>query len=99
MRKTALIALLFPALAFAGDVWTTPYAGVKHLHRTTTNPNWNVHALVVDLTAPGIRFRSTASAERKRTPSAFGRLVGAQAAINGDFFSYTTYGTTGLSAG
>lgn len=103
MRRTlALVAAAFallPAVAHAGDTWTTPYDGVKRLLRTTTSPNWRIHALVVDLTVPGVRLESTQSSQRKRTPSSFAKLIGAQAAINGDFFSYTDYSTSGLAAG
>ena len=42
-------------------------------------------ALVVDTCAPGVRFRVTAPSEGPRVTSSFGRLVGAQMAINGDF--------------
>lgn len=103
MRRTlAVVAAaltLLPAAAHAGDTWTTPYDGVKRLLRTTTGPNWRIHALVVDLTVPGVHFEATQSSQRKRTPSSFAKLIGAQAAINGDFFSYTDYSTSGLSAG
>jgi hypothetical protein len=91
--------LLLAGAANAGDTWTTPYDGVRHLHRTTTGPTWNLHALVVDLSVPGVHFASTATAQRKRTTSSFAKLVSAQAAINGDFFSYTDYSTSGLAAG
>ena len=43
--------------------------------------------------------RATKSAERQKTPSAWGTLVGARAAINGDFFNYTNYSTVGLAMG
>ena len=93
------LATLFTATgARAADTWTDPYDGVRRLLRTTSEPN-RIHALVVDLTVPGVRFESTATAQRKRTPSAFAKLIGAQAAINGDFFSYTDYSTSGLAAG
>ena len=54
------------------------------LKRTTTQPVvfW---ALVVDTCAPGIRFRVSGPGEGNRVTSSFGRLVGAQMAINGDF--------------
>lgn len=94
----AALALFAPAVARAADTWTTPYDGVRRLLRTTTEPN-RIHALVVDLTVPGVRLESTATAQRKRTPSAFAKLIGAQASINGDFFSYTDYSTSGLAAG
>jgi hypothetical protein len=106
MRKIAptavlasVAALLFVVPARAADTWTTPYDGVKLLARTTTGPAERVHALVVDLTVPGVRLEATASGQRKRTPSSFAKLVGAQAAINGDFFSYTDYSTSGFAAG
>ncbi len=93
------LASLAPADAFAGDTWSTPYDGVRHLHRTTTGPSQNIHALVIDRTVPGVRFEATTSSQRKKTPSAFGKLLGAQAAINGDFFSYTDYSVSGLAVG
>lgn len=101
MRRWVVLAALIlvaPASARAADTWTTPYDGVKRLLRTTATPN-RIHALVVDLSVPGVRFESTTSAQRKRTPSAFAKLISAQAAINGDFFSYTDYSTSGLAAG
>ncbi|MFL5319742.1 MAG: phosphodiester glycosidase family protein, partial [Myxococcaceae bacterium] len=97
-RALVLITLLVSGLASATDTWTTPFAGVKHLHRTTSTP-WNIHALVVDLTVPGVKLQSTASSQRQRTPSSFVNLIGAQAGTNGDFFSYTDYSTSGLAAG
>lgn len=100
MHCRALALALIAALpALAADTWTTPFAGVRQLHRVTTSPNQDVHALVVDLTVPGVSLRSTASSERQRRTSSFATLVGAQLAINGDFFSYTGYSTTGLAAG
>jgi MYXO-CTERM domain-containing protein len=89
MRRAFLVFLfLFVALpAGAVDVWTTPFPGVRLLRRTTPQPVvlW---AAVIDSCAPGIRFRVTAPSEGRRTTSSFGRLVGAQLAINGDFFDH-----------
>ena len=95
----ALATLTVASAASAGDTWSNPFDGVKRLRRTTTSPNEQIHALVVDLDYPGVHFESTTSAQRKRTPSSFAKLVSSQAAINGDFFSYSTYGTSGLAAG
>lgn len=97
-RLLATVALLLGGAALAGDTWTSPFIGVKRLHRVTANP-WNINVLVVDLNVPGVKFASTASSQRKRTPSSYAKLIGAQAAVNGDFFSYTTYATSGLAAG
>lgn len=85
--------------AVAADKWTKPFAGVRMLHRTTTSPKWDIHVLEVDLTMPGVSLRATTSAQRKRTPSSYGKLVGAQAVINADFFSFTDYSTRGLAVG
>ncbi len=100
MSNCVFALALFAALgARAADTWTNPFVGVRHLHRTTANPTWNINALVIDLTTPGVRLGATTSSQRRSTTSAWARLVGAQAAINGDFFSYATYATSGLAAG
>lgn len=91
--------MLLPAAARAADTWSSPYDGVRRLVRVTSAPAWRIHALVVDLTVPGVRFQATQSSQRKRTPSSFAKLIGAQASINADFFSYSDYSTIGLAAG
>jgi hypothetical protein len=99
LQAGMLLALLGAAVpARAADTWSTPYTGVRHLYRTTTTP-WRIFALEVDLCASGVSLRATASSERWRTVSSFGKLVGAQAAVNGDFFSFTTHATSGLAVG
>lgn len=91
--------LLFAAAeARAGDTWTTPFAGVRRLHRTVENPRWNINVVEVDLAAPGISLRTTAHGERGRRTSSFASLVGAQVAINGDFY-VAGYNVLGLAAG
>ena len=88
-----------PSVASAADTWSTPHPGIRMLTRTSSSPSWRIWALEVDLCASGVSVRATASDERQRTVSSFAGLVGAEAAINGDFFSYATYGTSGLSVG
>jgi hypothetical protein len=83
---TLVIIALWAGTARAGDTWTTPHPGVQHLFKTTGLP-LHIHGLVIDLCAPGTGVRATAPGEKKRTTSSFGKLVGAQAAINGDFYS------------
>ena len=90
-----IAALAVPAIAGAEDRWSEPFPGVQRLHRTTANQNVNV--LVVDLCAAGVRVEATASGERQRTASSFGDLVGSEAVINGDFFSFNDYSTNGPS--
>ena len=69
------------------------------LTRTVSSPSWRIWALEIDLCASGVSVRATQSSERQRTVSSFAGLVDADAAINGDFFSYATYGTSGLAVG
>ncbi len=84
--------------AFAGDTWSDPHPGIRLLARTTSEP-WVVSALEVDLCADGVAVRATTSDERQQTTTSFRSAVGAQAAINGDFFSYSDYSPTGLAIG
>lgn len=101
MRSSVLLATLVvglasslaPGVARATDSWSDPFPGVRRLHRTLSNQNINV--LKIDLCAPGVSVRATATGERQRTVSSFAGAVGAQAAINGDFFSFSTYSTSG----
>jgi len=100
MRRLALLALaVLSVTASAADTWTTPFPGVRKLFRVTSSPAQEIHALEIQLDTPGIRLRSTATSERQRRASSFAQLVGAQLAVNGDFFSYTDYSTSGLAAG
>lgn len=85
--------------ASARDVWDTPYPGVVHLERTTDTP-WSIHAVLVDLCAPGVRVRASSHEERGQTTSAFAAEVGAAIAVNGDFFrSGAGYDTSGIAVG
>lgn len=84
MRALALTTLILAAPAWAVDDWSSPFPGVRHLHRYGPS-NVNVHAAVVDLCTPGVSVRTTAYAERAQRTSAFAQSVGAQLAINADF--------------
>ncbi len=99
MRFPALVVALVALSASAEDTWTTPFPGVRQLHRVTTAPSQDIFALEVRLDTPGLTLRSTASSERKQTVSSFAEQVGAQLAVNADFFSFDDYSTEGLSAG
>jgi len=89
---------LCSGVAHAADVWTDPHPGVRMLKRSTSTP-WKIVALEVDLCHDGVKVRATKSAERQRTVSSFADLVDADAAINGDFFSFDDYSTSGLAVG
>jgi hypothetical protein len=97
---TALLTcvLLASTPARATDTWSDPHPGIRYLHRSTSAP-WQIHVLEVDLCARGVQLRATKEGERQRAVSSFAGLVGAQAAINGDFFSYDGYWPTGLAIG
>ncbi|MFP4600077.1 MAG: phosphodiester glycosidase family protein [Persicimonas sp.] len=94
----SLVGLSSPPEATAGDSWSTPHPGMRRLSRTTSEPN-RINALEIDLCANGVGVRATKSDERQQTPSSFAQSVGAQAAVNGDFFGYSTYSTSGLAIG
>lgn len=94
----AMTVTTFAGNAAAADVTKAIADGVKMTTRTTATPNV-ARVLVVDLTVPGVRLGATKTNERKRTTSSYAKLVEAAAAVNGDFFSYATYSTSGLAAG
>ncbi|HWM87466.1 MAG TPA: phosphodiester glycosidase family protein [Kofleriaceae bacterium] len=100
MRLTLLGVILcaLPVAAAAADKVTAPYDGVRHIVRTTDTPN-RIHIVEVDLSHPKVRVRATRSADRQRAVSSFADLVGCQIAVNGDFFSFDDYSTSGLSIG
>lgn len=84
-RLAGVLALLASTAALATDVWEQPFPGVRHLHRTGP-ANVDVHAAVIDLCAPGVSVRHTGFEERGQRTSVFAQSVGAQLAINADFF-------------
>ena len=94
----SVVALILALPAGATDTWSDPHPGVRYLHRTSSEPN-QIHALEVDLCARGVQLRATREDERQQTLSSFTGEVGAQAGINGDFFSYDGYWPTGLAIG
>jgi hypothetical protein len=97
MKTTfALLATLTASSsALAADVWTDPFPGVRRLHRS--GGGQNVNAAVIDLCRPGVSLRVTASSERRQTVSSFASAVGAEVAVNGDFFNFTDYATDGFT--
>ncbi len=98
LAATSVVACiaLAPNAARAADVWSDPFPGVRRLDRTTSTP-WEIHALVVNLCQAGVRMRATAPSEASRRTSSFAALVGAEAAINGDFYASGT--PVGLAIG
>ncbi|MER2563035.1 MAG: phosphodiester glycosidase family protein [Myxococcaceae bacterium] len=97
MNRLLVVAVVaLSQLAFAADQWTTPFQGIRRLERATSNQR--IHAVVVDLSVAGVKLQSTASSQRGRTPTSYAKLIGAQVAINADFFK-AGYVTSGLAVG
>lgn len=107
-RAVALAAVAYSAHgAFAEDRWRAPYAGVRHLHRRSGT--FDYHLLRVDLAVARPRFVSTEeSFLAPRTPGArrvwrttsdFARHVGADVAVNANYFDIRNgrFGTCGLA--
>lgn len=70
-----------------------PYTGITLIHRTETEPRpMTIHAVRIDLTAPGLRFKLTPPAEGgkretvRQTTVAFLEREQAQLAVNAHFF-------------
>jgi hypothetical protein len=83
-----LVLTLSSASLAAEDIWSEPFAGVKYLHRTTTEPAWSIHMCFIDLTHPEIRLIATRQDERGEgdrgmSTIEWGQLKGVQVAING----------------
>lgn len=95
---TAAIAVATPALAV--DVWTAPYPGVRHLHRTWGR--FDYHVVIVDLRNPRVQIvgtpesmalprpGSTTPRHRWTRTTAFAAATGADIAINANYFDIHT---------
>jgi hypothetical protein len=98
IRSAASVALAcFLCAGGAAQAQLAPrFPGGQYEHVVAGGQDY--HVLVVDLCAPGVRVRGTRNDERGRVVSSFGGLVGATAAVNGDFFD-GGFGTNGPSMG
>lgn len=92
-----LVLPLVPS-ALAADSWSTPHPGVELLTRTSSGPR-EIYVAKVDLCERGVSVRTTTEDERGRTTSSFRSLVGADLAVNGDFFDYSGYWPIGFAMG
>src|SRR5688572_28987635 len=84
----------FTSVLAAADTHSDPFAGGHLVHRVTGSQDACV--LQVDLCTSGIDARATGAGEKGRTLGSFSSLVGAAAAVNGDFFG-SGFGTDGPS--
>jgi uncharacterized protein (TIGR03382 family) len=87
-----LTTLTTPALAFdlVWDSTRSPYPGVEIKRGHTDSPQRYFWATYVDLCSDYIHVDATSPAATRRTAGAWASSVGAQVAVNGDFFQYTT---------
>lgn len=80
------------------DTWSAPSPGLRYLRRTLEGPPVSIHAVVADLTQPGVRVIATPQAERWATVGDFARTHRAAVAVNGGFWSVWQR-PTGVTAG
>ncbi len=98
LRALALLLTLASGLtARAADTWTTPFPGVRLLHRTTTSPKWDMWVAEVNLDEPGMKLNASPYAQKGKRTSSAAQAVGASLGINGDFFNYSGYIPSGLT--
>jgi len=91
----AAAALLFPSALLAADTESTPFPGVRHVRRHTTEPcEIDMHIVLVDLNRSGVRITTTGPNDDPDTQTDFEttrqfvKRTGARIGINGGFFGY-----------
>lgn len=90
-RLVTLFMLVAAALAWGAETVTHPYQGITYIERVETAPrNVKAHVVLVDLHAPGIRFKLTPPGGTRECPRQttleYLRQEHAQVAINAHFF-------------
>jgi hypothetical protein len=87
--------LFFAFIVAAESIESTPFPGVRHIHRQETVPRvLSMHLVEIDLRTPGLRFKVTGpNGERpgdttRETTRSFVARTGAQIGINASFFVY-----------
>jgi hypothetical protein len=86
--------LLASSPSRAAETITHPFQGVTLIHRTETVPRkLDIHVAIIDTLAPGIRFQVSPESPHANdttiasTTRNFMTSIGAELAINGDFYS------------
>jgi exopolysaccharide biosynthesis protein len=90
-RAAVLVSLLLAVAAWGAETISQPYRGVSYIERSETAPRKvNLHIVLIDLRAPGIRFKLTPSGGSRecvrQTTFEFLKQEHAQVAINAHFF-------------
>ena len=86
IRLLAILCVLgysFAISAFAKDVWTDPFAGVRYLHRTVDDPKFDIHLCFIDLTEPSNRLIVTTQEDRGMSTLQWAKHKKVQLATNG----------------
>jgi uncharacterized protein (TIGR03382 family) len=92
MRTLATVVALFLAAGQAHaqrvtfEEETEPYPGVVVLERHTADPSWRIHAAFVSLCHDGVHVDARSSQSTRITSADWGSAMGAQLAVNGDFY-------------
>lgn len=79
-RFSGLVAAVWSVWAWASV--EQPFPGLTLVRQGGSS------MIIANLCAPGVQVRATSYAERKATPQGWAEAVGAQAAINADFFDF-----------
>ena len=89
------VGLALACYVRAESIESTPFPGVRHIHRQETVPRvLSMHLVEIDLGTPGLRFKVTGpNGERpgdttRETTRSFVARTGAQIGINASFFVY-----------
>jgi uncharacterized protein (TIGR03382 family) len=96
------VACALPALARAAPVLqesADPHPGIHRERWVDSAVPATIHLVRVDLSLSTIAVIATDEASKGSTPSEFATLVGAQLAINGDFFAAADFAPRGLAVG
>ena len=90
------VALLCSCVLSAADTESTPFPGVRHVNRHTTEPREiDMHIVIVDMKRPGVKITTTGPNDDPdtqidfETTRQFVKRTGTHIGINGGFFGYT----------
>jgi hypothetical protein len=84
---------------FTRDTTAEPHPGIRVEEWSDDAIPARVHLAIVALGSSEISLFATAEADKGLTPTAFAAAVGAQLAVNGDFFAAATFLPRGLAVG
>jgi hypothetical protein len=91
--RTTLLALALCTAAAAAHAQTityehetAPYPGVRILERHTTGPSWRMWVAFTSLCDDGVHVDARSSQSTRITAATWGNAMGAQLAVNGDFY-------------